>query len=180
MSQLYFDNDQSPNVNLRKAEILMYYGKNGNIYYKPINFPGVPESNVLKPKETTNEIIISGISDIFYPISMTMWGKIYTENTNSFKMVELNDNTFNITSFQVNNDKISMSIKTGPTMNIINLGATDNNRLLSKSTDANPVLISKIIILYDEILPDETKKEKKQSMIKKTSTAEPYRYIGIM
>ena len=100
-------------------------------------------------------------------------GKIYDVTTNSFRMVEMNDNTNNITTFEVKNDNLLLSINTGSSYNITNYGATDNSRLLSKTE--NLVLLAKIIILYDD--------QTDQSMIKNTDAIEPYNemmYIGIM
>lgn len=175
MSQLYFNNNQKETVDLKKAEILMYYGTNGAISYQPIGFPNI-ESKIISKPAGDSSININGISSNFYPISMTIWGKIYDINTNTFKMVELNDNTNNITTFIVNGDKINLNIGTGKTMDITKLGATDEKKLLQNIT--SPVLISKIIILYDD--------QTQQSMIKKTDAKEPYddiynkMYIGIM
>ena len=112
MSSLYFNNNQKADVNLKKAEILVYYGDRGAIHYKTIGFHGeldtisdFKQPIVISPKDAKpiiNGIVVDGISSNFYPISMTAWGKQYDEN--KFRMIELNDNTTNRTEFEVQPD----------------------------------------------------------------------------
>jgi hypothetical protein len=187
MSSLYFNNNQKADVNLKKAEILVYYGDKGAIHYKTIGFPGLntisdfKQPIVISPKDAKiikAAIFVDGISSNFYPISMTAWGKQYDEN--KFRMIELNDNTTNRTEFEVQPDNtIKMIIETGAVLTLLNIGATTTATGLAKlstATNNNPILIGKYIILYDE--------QTDQSVIKTTSNKETYRetyrYIGIM
>lgn len=107
---------------------------------------------------------------------MTMWGKDY-DTSNKFRMVEINDNTTNITTFEVKNDNtISLSIKIGKILsksNVTNFGVNDTKNYLNSIRDdkSYPNLIGKVIILYDE----------QSSMINKSESREMYKsYIGIM
>jgi hypothetical protein len=184
--QLYFNNNQKQNVDLKKAEILVYYGDKGAIHYKTIGFPGVntisdfKQPKVISPKDAKiiQAIVVDGISSNFYPISMTAWGKQYDDN--KFRMVELNDNFYNRTDFEVQpNNTIKMTIETGAVLTLSNIGATTTTTgkaRLSTATNNNPILIGKYIILYDE--------QTGQSVIKSTDNKEnyneSYRYIGIM
>jgi hypothetical protein len=199
MSQLYFNNNQKDTVDLKKAEILIYYdefivppAKNvqaveGSYSFMPKNFPfetttTTPNNEKSTSKKFNEPLTLNKISKTFYPISMTIWGKMYDDNTNTFRMVEMNDNTNNITTFTVNNDNtISLSINL--VTNTTGLGVTTDKNVLSKAvetgkTNKNPPLISKIIILYDD--------QNSQSIINSTTTKEPYSdmynkmYIGIM
>jgi hypothetical protein len=170
---LYFNNNQISEVNLKKAEILVYYKKGGAIDYKLIGFPNVNDTIVSKDTATDN-ITVNNISNNFYPISMTMWGKDY-DISNKFRMVEINDNATNVTTFEVkNNDTISLSIKIGKILsksNVTNFGVSDSKNYLHSARDDKtyPNLIGKVIILYDE-----------QSMINKSESREMYKsYIGI-
>ena len=177
MSSLYFNNNQKQEVNLKKAEILLYYGKSAAGYYRAIGFPGITDMTSPLPLDTNN-IVIKDISSNFYPISMTIWGKQYVSNTiNKFRMVELNDNANNRTDFEVQaNNKIKLSIATGKSFTIGNLGVNDTIKYLQNATNTSPFLIGKIIIIYDD--------QNDQSMIKNTETQEMYKYresyIGIM
>jgi len=90
MSSLYFDNNQKPGVDLKKAEILIYYKKGGAIDYKLIGFPNVNDT-IISKNTTSDNIVVDNISSNFYPISMTMWGKDY-DISNKFRMAEINDN----------------------------------------------------------------------------------------
>ena len=172
---LYFDNTSSPNVDLKKAEILLYYKQNGAIAYKYTGFPGPSDNNSQKdftPSQT--DIKVDGISSNFYPISMTIWGKQYDTTNNKFRMVEINDNTTNITTFEVKNNTISLSIPVGKVLsssNMTNFGVTDNVKYLTIPANI-PSLISKIIILYDD--------QQNQSMMNSTGTKEMFKYIGVI
>ena len=180
MSSLYFDNNPKQEVKLKKAEILLYYGKSAAGYYRAIGFPGI--TDMTSPSAiVTNNIVIKDISSNFYPISMTIWGKQYVSNPsntiNKFRMVELNDNANNRTDFEVQaNNKISLSIGTGKSFTIDKLGVNDTIQYLQKATNTSPFLIGKIIIIYDD--------QNVQSMIRSTETQEMYKYresyIGIM
>jgi len=189
--QLYFNNNQKQTVDLKKAEILIYYDDFNNLYsYMPKNFPLSTTSKTPNDKRSSSAkfnvpLTINNISSNFYPISMTIWGKLFDGNSNTFRMVELNDNGNNITAFTVNNDNtISLSIKL--VNNTIGLGVNETNNNLKNAvatgkTNNNPPLISKIIILYDD--PSSTTDSDKQSMIKSANVREPYNdmmYIGIM
>ena len=177
MSSLYFNNNQKSEVNLKKAEILVYYKKGGAIDYKLIGFPNVNDT-IIRSKELASETItVNDISNNFYPISMTMWGKDY-DISNKFRMVEINDNNTNVTTFEVkNNGTISLSIKIGKILsksNVTNFGVNDSKNYLDSARDdeSYPNLIGKVIILYDE--------QENQSMINKSETREMYKsYIGI-
>lgn len=186
---LYFNNVQKETVDLKKAEILIYYddsNNNNSLYsFMPKNFPfetttTTPNDTKSLPAKFTVPLTLNKISNRFYPISMTIWGKYYDENNNTFRMIELNDNNNNVTTFTVNNDNtISLSIRL--VNNTTGLGVTEKNNSLKNAVDKgktnkNPPLISKIIILYDD----------SQSVVKSAGTKEPYNdmynkmYIGIM
>jgi hypothetical protein len=185
---LYFNNVQKETVDLKKAEILIYYDDFNNLYsFMPKNFPfetttTTPNDKKSPSSKFTVPLTLNKISNSFYPISMTIWGKYYDENNNTFRMIELNDNNNNITTFTVNNDNtISLSIRL--VNNTTGLGVSEKSNALRNAvdngkTERNPPLISKIIILYDV--------QNSQSMIKSASTKEPYNdmynkmYIGIM
>ena len=176
MSSLYFNNNQKPEVNLKKAEILIYYKKGGAIDYKLIGFPNVNDT-IISKNTTSDNITVDNISNNFYPISMTMWGKDY-DISNKFRMVEINDNATNVTTFEVkNNNTISLSIKIGKILsksNTGNFGVNDTKNYLDSARDdtSYPNLIGKVIILYDE--------QTDQSMINKSESREMYKsYIGI-
>jgi hypothetical protein len=185
--QLYFNNNQIGTVDLKKAEILVYYGDKGAIHYKTIGFPGVntisdfKQPIVISPKDAKiiQAIVIDGISSNFYPISMTAWGKQYDDN--KFRMVELNDNSTNRTEFEVqSNNTIKMTIETGAVLRLLNIGANATTATgkarLSTATNNNPILIGKYIILYDE----QTGQSVIKSTVNKENYRESYRYIGIM
>lgn len=175
---LYFNNNQKPDVNLKKAEILVYYKKGGLIDYKTIGFPNVNESIIVSKDPLSDNIVVDGISSNFYPISMTMWGKDY-DTSNKFRMVEINDNSLNVTTFEVKNNLISLSIKIGKILsrsNVTNFGVNDTKNYLDSARDDRtyPNLVGKVIILYDD--------QESQSIINKTDIREMYRresYIGI-
>ena len=174
MSSLYFNNNQKPDVNLKKAEILVYYKKGGAIDFKPIGFPNV-NNNIRSKEANIDTIVVDNISSSFYPISMTMWGKDY-DISNKFRMVEINDNGINVTTFEVkSNNTISLSIKIGKILsksNTGNFGVNDTKNYLDSARDdkSYPNLIGKVIILYDE----------QSSMINKSESREMYKsYIGI-
>lgn len=177
MSSLYFDNNQKPGVDLKKAEILIYYKKGGAIDYKLIGFPNVNDT-IISKNTTSDNITVDDISNNFYPISMTMWGKDY-DISNKFRMAEINDNTNNVTTFEVkSNNTISLSIKIGKILsksNTGNFGVNDTKNYLDSPRDDKtyPNLIGKVIILYDA--------QENQSMINKSESREMYKsYIGIM
>jgi hypothetical protein len=173
---LYFNNNSKPNVNLKKAEILVYYKKGGLIDYKTVGFPNLNDTIISKDPISDN-IVVDGISTNFYPISMTMWGKDY-DIANKFRMVEINDNNLNVTTFEVKNNLISLSIKIGKILsrsNVTNFGVNDTKYYLDSARDDKtyPNLIGKVIILYDD--------QENQSIVNKSEIREMYResYIGI-
>jgi hypothetical protein len=190
MSSLYFDNNPSSDVNLKKAEILVYYKKGGAIDFKPVGFPPIVDDKppIIRSKEANSDtIVVDNISSSFYPISMTMWGKDY-DISNKFRMVEINDNGTNITTFEVKSDNtISLSIKIGKILsksNTGNFGVNDTKNYLDSPRDDKtyPNLIGKVIILYDESLSPLTSSssvKEYQSLIKNTASREMYKYIGI-
>jgi hypothetical protein len=173
---LYFNNTFNNEVDLKKAEILLYYKQNGAIAYKYTGFPGPTDNDIQKDfSASQSNIIVDNISSNFYPLSMTIWGKQYDGTNNTFRMVEINSNDTNVTTFEVKNNSISLSISLGgkvlSSSNIKNFGVNDTVKYLTTSTN-NPSLIAKFIILFDV--------QSNQSMIKNTNTKEMFKYIGVI
>jgi hypothetical protein len=111
------------------------------------NFKLGEQEVILSDKIESITLQINNLSQTFYPLLITFWGKIYDdcEPTNKFKMVSsLRNNTSNITTFILNNDNtMTMQIE-----NISLDSSTGFNTGCSKDSSVDK-LIAKIIIIYD-------------------------------
>jgi len=130
-------------TNLRKAEILIYSTGVINITkIVGINLP--PNSSV---ENEGNKIIkLDGLSQNFYPLLITFWGKVYDECgiSTKFNMISsLRNNTSNPTSFIFNSDgTMTMKIENINLQTSFGVSIPDNCAETEK-------LVAKIIIIYN-------------------------------
>ena len=114
---------------LRKAEILLYGTSSVINKAELIHFNEFKNANIeiiLQPNQMYT-IKVNGLSQTFYPLLITFWGKIYDNirdcgPTNKFKMISsLRNNSSNPTSFIFKDDKMTMQIENITIMKIMNM-----------------------------------------------------------
>jgi hypothetical protein len=136
-------------TNLRKAEILLYGQSSVINKAELIHFNEFKNANIkiiLQPNKMYT-IKINGLSQTFYPLLITFWGKIYDNiigcgPTNKFKMISsLRNNSSNPTSFIFGNDNTM-------TMQIENITINNSFGIPSRTCSIDS-LLAKIIIIYN-------------------------------
>jgi hypothetical protein len=130
-------------TNLKKAEILIY--STGKINISKIVGINLPDNSSVE--NIGNKIIkLNGLSQNFYPILITFWGRIFDDCVTStkFNMISsLRNNSSNPTSFIFNKDgTMTMQIEN------INLESSFGVKITNCTTE-NEKLVAKIIIIYN-------------------------------
>jgi len=104
---------------LRKAEILLYGQSTVINKAELIHFNEFKNANIeiILQSNKMYTIKVNGLSQTFYPLLITFWGKIYNNistcgPTNKFKMISsLRNNSSNPTSFIFGNNTMNMPIE---------------------------------------------------------------------